>query len=83
MSARIARLPLILILAGIASFAMFVPAMHAVLNEDHSVARSFLYSGIVGLAVVSLIGIAMSTGPRPRARTAPAPRRPAPARRWR
>ena len=64
MSARIARLPLILILAGIASFAMFVPAMHAVLNEDHSVARSFLYSGIVGLAVVSLIGIAMSTGPR-------------------
>jgi len=64
MSARIARLPLILILAGIASFAMFVPAMHAVLNDDHSVARSFLYSGIVGLAVVSLIGIAMSTGPR-------------------
>ena len=64
MSVRLSHLPLILILVGVAALAMFVPALHALLNNDHSVARSFLYSGVIGLALVGLISIAMSTGPR-------------------
>ncbi|QIE47394.1 TrkH family potassium uptake protein [Pseudohalocynthiibacter aestuariivivens] len=60
MSDRLLRFPLILILGGIASVAMFLPALHALVLEDHSVSRSFAYSGILGLAAVGLIGLAMS-----------------------
>ncbi|MFU1476963.1 TrkH family potassium uptake protein [Roseovarius sp. C7] len=64
MLAYLAKLPLFLILAGISALAMFLPAFHALLLEDHTIARSFFYSGILGLALVSLTGVAMSTGPR-------------------
>lgn len=64
MSERLARLPLILILAIIASLAMIVPTIQALLNEDYTISRSFAYSGLFGLALVGLIALAMSSGPR-------------------
>ncbi|MDO5756716.1 MAG: potassium transporter TrkG [Rhodobacterales bacterium] len=56
--ARLTRLPLILLLAGIAALAMFVPALHALLAGEHTVSRSFAYSGALGLMVVALITLA-------------------------
>ncbi len=60
MIARILTFPLILVLTGICAVAMFLPAMHALRVEDHSVARSFAYSGILGLAAVMTVGLAIS-----------------------
>ncbi|WP_299842817.1 TrkH family potassium uptake protein [uncultured Roseovarius sp.] len=60
MIARILTFPLILVLTGIAALAMFIPALHALVNEDHSVSRSFAYSGILGMALVMVVGLAMS-----------------------
>ncbi len=60
MGARILRLPLILLLAGIFATAMFLPAIHALAQEDHSVARAFFYSGVLGLVAVGVIGLALS-----------------------
>lgn len=64
MVARLLRFPLILILSGIAALAMLLPAFHALVHEDFSVARAFAYSSILGLALVALIGLAMSNQPR-------------------
>ncbi|MFO7771875.1 MAG: potassium transporter TrkG [Roseovarius gahaiensis] len=64
MIARILRFPLILILSGIAALAMLLPAVHALVQEDFSVARAFAYSSILGLALIALIGLAMSNQPR-------------------
>lgn len=60
MIARLLTFPLILVLAGLSALAMFVPALHALVNEDHSVSRAFAYSGILGLAMVMIVGLAMS-----------------------
>ena len=60
MIARLLSFPLILVLAGISALAMFIPALHALVNEDHSVSRSFAYSGILGMTLVMVIGLAMS-----------------------
>ena len=64
MSERLLSFPLILILGGIAALAMFVPALNALLNEDYTVSRSFAYSGVLGLALIGLVGLAMSSGPK-------------------
>ena len=67
MISRFLTFPLILVLTGLSALAMFIPALHALVNEDHSVSRSFAYSGILGLAMVMIVGLAMSgrerTGP--------------------
>ncbi|QYX55490.1 TrkH family potassium uptake protein [Roseovarius sp. SCSIO 43702] len=60
MIAHLARLPLFLILAAIASLSMMVPALHALLNEDHTIARSFLYWGLIGFVLIGLVGLAIS-----------------------
>ena len=60
MIARILTFPLILVLTGLAALAMFIPALHALVNEDHSVSRSFAYSGILGMTFVMIVGLAMS-----------------------
>ena len=57
---RILSLPLVLLLTGIFSIAMFVPALHALVQQDHTIARSFFYSGLLGLALVMVVGLAMS-----------------------
>jgi trk system potassium uptake protein len=57
--APLARLPLILVLAVIAALAMFVPALHALMQGEHTVSRSFAYSGAMGLILAGLIALAM------------------------
>ncbi|HEY9038029.1 MAG TPA: potassium transporter TrkG [Roseovarius sp.] len=64
LTAPLARLPLILVLAGIASVAMFVPALHALMLDDHTVSRSFAYSGALGLVMIGLIALAMAGNAR-------------------
>jgi trk system potassium uptake protein TrkH len=56
----ILRLPLFLLIWGMASLAMWVPATHALILDDHPTSRSFFYSGIVGLMMVTLIGLSMA-----------------------
>ncbi len=60
LTARLLRFPLILVLTGIASVAMLGPALHAFVQDDHSVARAFLYSSVFGITFILLIGLAIS-----------------------
>ncbi|WP_306150936.1 TrkH family potassium uptake protein [Roseovarius sp. MMSF_3281] len=60
MIARLLTFPLILVLAGLAALAMLLPAVHALMLDDHSVARAFFYSSVLGLACVAIIGLAIS-----------------------
>ena len=64
MIARLLTFPLILVLTGVSALAMFIPATHALIAEDHSVSRAFAYSGILGFALVLVVGLAMSGRPR-------------------
>ncbi|MCQ0093192.1 TrkH family potassium uptake protein [Roseovarius sp. M141] len=64
LTAPLARLPLILLLAGIASLAMFVPALHALMQGEHTVSRSFAYTGALGLVLIGLIALAMGGNAR-------------------
>ncbi|KIC44528.1 potassium transporter TrkH [Ruegeria sp. ANG-S4] len=52
------RLPLLLMIWGITSLAMWVPAIYALALDDHDTSRSFFYSGLLGLFVVTLIAVA-------------------------
>jgi len=60
MSGRLLTFPLILILTGISALAMLLPAIDALTRNDHSVARAFFYSAMLGVAFVLIIGLAMS-----------------------
>lgn len=60
MGARLLSLPLILLLTLVFSVAMVVPAVHALTQGDHSVARAFFYSGVLGLALVVVIGLSIA-----------------------
>src|SRR6056297_1411960 len=62
MTARLLSFPLILILAGLAALMMFLPMIDALMRDDTSVARAFGYSGLLGLALIVVIGLAMSGG---------------------
>lgn len=55
------RLPLFLLIWGIASVAMWIPAIYALALNDHPTSRSFFYSGLVGLFLVAVIGLAMAS----------------------
>lgn len=55
------RLPLSLLIWGIASLAMWLPAVHAVIRDEHAVSRAFFYAGLLGLIVVISIGVALSS----------------------
>lgn len=59
MASRILSLPLSLMLTGLFSLAMLVPALHALAQDDHSVARAFFYSSVLGLVVVTVMGLAI------------------------
>lgn len=59
-SDRLLGFPLILVLAGVSALAMFVPALHALVHEAHTVSRSFAWSGLLGLALVGLIALSIS-----------------------
>lgn len=59
------RLPLSLLIWGIASASMFVPASYALVRNNHPASQSFFYSGLLGLICVVLIALALG-GRRPR-----------------
>ncbi len=54
------RLPLLLLLTGLASASMIVPASVALWAEAYHDARSFFYSGLVGLIFCALTGLAVA-----------------------
>jgi len=60
MIARLLTFPLILVLWGFSALAMLLPALHALMLDDHSVAQAFFYSSALGLTFVAIIGLAMS-----------------------
>ncbi|WP_240671959.1 TrkH family potassium uptake protein [Tropicibacter alexandrii] len=60
MLARVAQLPLFLLLLGISSASMVVPAVIARVTRDYHDARAFFYAAVIGLLVTVLVGIAMS-----------------------
>jgi len=57
---RLLRLPLFLLLCGIASATMMVPAVHASIIRELETARTFFYSGILGLIIAGLVALAHS-----------------------
>ncbi|MFT4149603.1 MAG: potassium transporter TrkG [Paracoccaceae bacterium] len=62
---RLAGLPLLLVLTGVAAGSMYLPAAHALILREHQVARAFFYSGTVILLLTAMIALAVA-GHRPR-----------------
>jgi len=56
--AGLLRLPLFLLLIGVFSAAMLVPAVYGGVARDLETARAFLYSAILGLSAFTMIGLA-------------------------
>ncbi|WP_299741688.1 potassium transporter TrkG [uncultured Tateyamaria sp.] len=56
--ASVLRLPLFLLLIGVFSAAMLVPAVYGGIVRDLVAARAFLYAGLLGLVTFALIGLA-------------------------
>lgn len=52
--------PLFLLLMGIGALSMYLPAVHALVQENHFESRTFFYSGTLFLLIVSLVGLAMA-----------------------
>ena len=57
---RLLALPLIVLVMGIGAASMMLPAVHAVVIDDHHVARAFFYFSILFLILFVLIAIATS-----------------------
>ena len=55
---RLLNLPFLVILLGLAGLAMLVPAFHAMILRDYTVARGFFYSGFIVMMLVGMIAIA-------------------------
>lgn len=53
--------PLFVLLVGVAAVSMYLPAVHALIRDDHATSRSFFYSGTLGLIVVTLFAIVLSS----------------------
>ncbi|MEX0303440.1 MAG: TrkH family potassium uptake protein, partial [Leisingera sp.] len=53
------RLPLFLLIWGTFALAMWLPAVHALVLDDHHTSRSFFYAGVAGLMLVILIGLSI------------------------
>ena len=53
------RLPLFLLIWGVACLAMWVPATHAVILNDHPTSQSFFFSGLLGLFVIAVIALSL------------------------
>lgn len=54
------RLPLFLLLTVVACLAMWVPAVYALALDDFHDARSFFYSGLLGLIVAGMVALALA-----------------------
>ena len=57
--------PLFLLIFGVASLSMIVPAIYGMVVDDHEASRAFFYAGLLGVVVFLLISIAHA-GRRPR-----------------
>jgi len=55
---RLARRPFFVTLMGIGSLAMIVPAVHALILDNHPVSRSFLYAALLFFVLSLFIGFA-------------------------
>ncbi|MCR9272685.1 MULTISPECIES: TrkH family potassium uptake protein [Mameliella] len=55
----IARLPLFLLLTGLGSFSMLLPAVFAYVIEEHHDARTFFYGALLGLILTALVALAL------------------------
>ncbi len=70
MLARLAELPLLVVLLGATGCFALLPALHALVMNDHAVARHFFYSGLVLLVLTVMLGIATAAySPRNAARS--------------
>ncbi|SIS49246.1 TrkH family potassium uptake protein [Phaeovulum vinaykumarii] len=58
----LSRIPLFVILMGLGTAAMFVPAAHALTQDAHAIARPFFYAGILFSVLTTLIGLATASG---------------------
>lgn len=56
--AMVARLPLLVVLAGLFAGSMLVPALHALLRDAHAEARAFFYWSLIFGALISALGLA-------------------------
>ena len=57
---RLLRLPLLLLIWGGFAISMWVPAVHALIADDHKTSQSFFYAGLLGLMMVSFIGLSVA-----------------------
>ncbi|MEQ6247967.1 potassium transporter TrkG [Sulfitobacter sp. HNIBRBA3233] len=55
---EISQLPLFLLVFGVLCASMMVPAMHALVVNDHSTSQAFFYAGALGCVIFAMIGIA-------------------------
>ncbi len=55
---RLLDLPFLVILMGLAGLAMLLPAFHAMILRDYTIARAFFYSGFIVMMLVGMIAIA-------------------------
>ena len=53
------RLPLFLLIWGVASLSMYVPAAYALVLDNHPASRAFFYCGTLGMMTVGLIAVAL------------------------
>jgi trk system potassium uptake protein TrkH len=58
MRARLAELPLLVVLLGATGVLALVPAIHAVATDDHEVARGFFYASLILMVLTAMLGIA-------------------------
>lgn len=61
---RLTALPLPVVLTALAGLLMYLPALHALAQEQHRVGRAFFYSGTLVLVLTVLVAIA-TAGTRP------------------
>lgn len=57
-AASVLKLPLFLLLFGVFSLAMLVPAVYGGVLRDFDTARAFLHSSILGMSLFAMIGLA-------------------------
>lgn len=70
MLARLAELPLLVVLLGLSGAIALVPALYALGADDHEHARNFLYSALILLVLTVMLGIATAAyAPRDPARS--------------
>ena len=59
----LARLPFFLLLTAVGSASMILPAALALAENAHQDARSFFYSGVIGMVFCALVGLALANRP--------------------